>query len=137
MGEIKFGEIFVPIQSMSFERNFYPAKFLCYTVIIVITVILQPPIKIRQNFLLAYIRMAIPYRTAKFKSAKIWGSTAKFNARQYFRYLRTKTPIVAFRRDPVVRPFPPPPSFRRLCPRIRYRLGVWLSTIYPACIRKK
>ena len=47
-------------------------------------------IKIRQNFLLAYIRMAIPYRTAKFKSANILsiailGSTAKFNARQYFR----------------------------------------------------
>ena len=47
-------------------------------------------IKIRQNFLLAYIRMAISYRTAKFKSANIlltaiWGSTAKFNARQYFR----------------------------------------------------
>ena len=39
-------------------------------------------IKIRQNFLLAYIRMAIPYRTAKFKSANILsiailGSTAK------------------------------------------------------------
>ena len=32
MGEIKFGEIFVPIQSMSIERNFYPAKNLCYTV---------------------------------------------------------------------------------------------------------
>ena len=34
--------------------------------------------------------MAIPYRTAKFKSAKIFaivilGSTAKFNFRQYFR----------------------------------------------------
>ena len=34
--------------------------------------------------------MAIPYRTAKFKSANIlliaiWGSTAKFNAHQYFR----------------------------------------------------
>ena len=28
----KFGEIFVPIQSMSIERNFYPAKILCYTV---------------------------------------------------------------------------------------------------------
>ena len=47
-------------------------------------------IKIRQNFLLAYICMAIPYRTAKFKSANILsiailGSTAKFNARQYFR----------------------------------------------------
>ena len=51
-------------------------------------------IKIRQNFLLAYIRMAIPYRTAKFKSANIlsiaiWGSTAKFNARQYFRLYGT------------------------------------------------
>ena len=47
-------------------------------------------IKIRQNFLLAYIRMAIPYRTAKFKSANILaiailGSTTKFNSRQYFR----------------------------------------------------
>ena len=49
-------------------------------------------IKIRQNFLLAcnIIRMAIPYRTAKFKSTNILaiailGSTAKFNARQYFR----------------------------------------------------
>ncbi|MCG8623694.1 MAG: hypothetical protein MJE68_17085, partial [Proteobacteria bacterium] len=47
-------------------------------------------IKIRQNFLLAYIRMAIPYQTAKFKSANIlliaiWSSTTKFNARQYFR----------------------------------------------------
>jgi hypothetical protein len=34
------------------------------------------------------IRMAIPYRTAKFKSANIraiLGSTAKFNYRQYFR----------------------------------------------------
>ena len=36
------------------------------------------------------IRMAIPYRTAKFKSATILaivilGSTAKFNSRQYFR----------------------------------------------------
>ena len=27
------GEIFVPIQSMSIERNFYPVKILCYTVI--------------------------------------------------------------------------------------------------------
>ena len=47
-------------------------------------------VKIRQNFLLAYICMAIPYGTAKFKSANIlvitiWGSTAKFNSRQYFR----------------------------------------------------
>ena len=47
-------------------------------------------IKIRQNFLLAYIRMAIPYRTAILKSANILliaisSSTAKFNARQYFR----------------------------------------------------
>ena len=42
-----------------------------------------------QNFLLAYIRMAIPYRTAKFKSANTfvmanWDPTAKFNSRQYF-----------------------------------------------------
>ena len=47
-------------------------------------------IKIRQIFLLAYIRMAIPYRTAKFKSTNILiiailGSTANFNSRQYFR----------------------------------------------------
>ena len=46
-------------------------------------------IKIRQNFLLAYIHMAILYRTAKFKSANtfkmaIWDPTAKFNSRQYF-----------------------------------------------------
>ena len=33
VGEIKLGEIFVPIQSMSIERNFYPAKILCYTVL--------------------------------------------------------------------------------------------------------
>ena len=47
-------------------------------------------IKIRQNFLLAYIHMVILYRTAKFKSANvleiaILGSTAKFNSCQYFR----------------------------------------------------
>ena len=46
-------------------------------------------IKIRQHFLLAYIRMAIPYQTAKLKSANtfamaIWDPTAKFNSRQYF-----------------------------------------------------
>ena len=46
-------------------------------------------IKIRQYFILAYIHMAIPYRTTKFKSANIftmaiWGPTAKFNSRQYF-----------------------------------------------------
>ena len=46
-------------------------------------------IKIRQNFQLAYIHMAILYRTAKFKSANILaiailGSTVKFNSRQYF-----------------------------------------------------
>ena len=40
------------------------------------------------------IRMAIPYRTAKFKSANILaiailGSTAKFNSRQYFRLYGT------------------------------------------------
>ena len=44
----------------------------------------------RQYFILAYIHVAIPYRTAKFKSANIfaiaiWGPTAKFNSRQYFR----------------------------------------------------
>ena len=47
-------------------------------------------IKMRQYFILAYIHVAIPYRTAKFKSANIfaiaiWGPTAKFNPRQYFR----------------------------------------------------
>ena len=36
-----------------------------------------------------YVYMAIPYRTAKFKSANIfamaiWGPTAKFNSHQYF-----------------------------------------------------
>ena len=46
-------------------------------------------IKIRQNFLLAYIHMVIPYRAAKFKSTNtfkmaIWDSTAKFNSRQCF-----------------------------------------------------
>ena len=53
-------------------------------------------IKICQNFLLAYICMAILYRTAKFKSANIlviaiWGSTAKFiiNSHQYFRLYGT------------------------------------------------
>ena len=49
-------------------------------------------IKIRQYFLLAYIRMVIPYRTAKFKSVNIilakviWDPTAKFNSCQYFGY---------------------------------------------------
>ena len=47
-------------------------------------------IKICQNFLLAYICMAIPYRTAKLKSTNtfamaIWDPTAKFNSCQYFR----------------------------------------------------
>ena len=46
-------------------------------------------IKIHQNFLLAYIHAAIPYRTTKFKSASIFaimilGSTTKFNSCQYF-----------------------------------------------------
>ena len=46
-------------------------------------------IKIRQIFLLAYIRMVIPYRTAKFKSANvlaiaILATTAKLNSCQYF-----------------------------------------------------
>ena len=50
------------------------------------------PIKTRQYFLLAYNYTygAIPYQTAKFKSANIFsmailGPTAKFNSRQYFR----------------------------------------------------
>ena len=49
-------------------------------------------IKIRQFFFSVrmYIIMAIPYHTAKFKSANsvknvVWGKTAKFNDRQYFR----------------------------------------------------
>ena len=47
-------------------------------------------IKIHQNFLLAYICMEIPYRTAKLKFANIfvhagWGQSAKFNSRQFFR----------------------------------------------------
>ena len=51
-------------------------------------------IKICQYFLLAYIHMAIPYRTAKFKSANnftmaILGPTAKFNSRQYFQLYGT------------------------------------------------
>ena len=59
-------------------------------------------IKIRQNFLLAYIRMAIPYQTAKFKSANILaiailGSTAKFNSRQYFRLYSITIGINYFR----------------------------------------
>ena len=46
-------------------------------------------IKIHQYFLLAYIHMAIPYQTAKFKSTNIFamailGPTTKFNSRQYF-----------------------------------------------------
>ena len=58
-------------------------------------------IKIRQNFLLAYICMAILYQTAKFKSANIlaiaiMGSTAKFNFRQYFRLYSS----IGFRPDP-------------------------------------
>ena len=32
VSEIKFGKIFVPIQSMSIEWNYYPVKILCYTV---------------------------------------------------------------------------------------------------------
>ena len=58
MGEIKFGEIFVPIQSMSIERNFYPAKILCYTVLdnvqlafIVMTLVMEystPPVTLAE-----------------------------------------------------------------------------------------
>ena len=49
-------------------------------------------IKICQYFLLAYIHMMTPYRTAKFKSADIFtiviqGPTAKFNSRQYSGYM--------------------------------------------------
>ena len=56
-------------------------------------------IKIRQNFLLAYIHMAIPYRTAKFKSANtfamaIWDPTAKFSSRQYFWLYGTEESIL-------------------------------------------
>ena len=51
-------------------------------------------IKVRQYFLHAYIRMAIPYRTAKFKSANIFARadsmrSAKFNSRQIFRLYGT------------------------------------------------
>ena len=47
-------------------------------------------IKIRQNFLLAYIHMATLYRTTKFKSTNILAiailsSNAKFDSHQYFR----------------------------------------------------
>ena len=47
-------------------------------------------IKVRQYFLHAYIRIAIPYRTAKFKSANIFARAdsrrfAKFNSLQIFR----------------------------------------------------
>ena len=76
-------------------------------------------IKIRQNFLLAYICMAIPYRTAKFKSANILsiailGSTAKFNARQYFwlygmLILSTCPPPPKYLGAKHLRPPPPPP----------------------------
>ena len=57
-------------------------------------------IKMRQYFILAYIHVAIPYRTAKFKSANIfaiaiWGPTAKFNSRQYFRLYGTSMVIGA------------------------------------------
>ena len=53
-------------------------------------IITTAKLKSAKIFLLAYIRMVIPYRTAKFKSANILaiailGSTAKFNSRQYFR----------------------------------------------------
>ena len=50
-------------------------------------------IKLRQYFILAYIiRMAIPYRIAKFKFANtfamaIWGPTVKFNSHQYSGYI--------------------------------------------------
>ena len=56
-------------------------------------------LKIHQNFLLTYIRMAIPYRTAKYKSANILeivilGSTTKSNSRQYFRLYGSFLPLL-------------------------------------------
>ena len=47
-------------------------------------------IKIRQIFFRVHVCMVIPYHTAKFKSTNsvknvVWGKTAKFNDRQYFR----------------------------------------------------
>ena len=46
------------------------------------------------NFFRVHVHMAIPYHTAKFKSTNsvknvIWGKTAKFNDRQYFRLYGT------------------------------------------------
>ena len=57
-------------------------------------------IKFHQYFILAYMRMVIPYWTAKFKSANIftmviWDPTAKFNSRQYFQLYST-SPIAAY-----------------------------------------
>ena len=48
-------------------------------------------------FILAYIRMAIPYQMAKFnifsRAIQIQGPTAKFNSHQYFRlYGNTRPP---------------------------------------------
>ena len=63
-------------------------------------------IKIRQNFLLVYIRMVILYRTAKLKFANIfvhagWGQSAKFNSRQIFRlydkYFKYRSLITLYR----------------------------------------
>ena len=50
--------------------------------------------KIRQHF----IHMAIPYQTAKFKSANIlamaiWGSTTKFNPHKYFHLYGMSLPV--------------------------------------------
>ena len=50
---------------------------------------LNRQIKIRQISFRLYVRMAIPYQTAKFKSNNsvknvVWAQTAKFNDRQYF-----------------------------------------------------
>ena len=59
-------------------------------------------LKSAKNFLLAYICIVIPYRTAKFKSTNIFpiailGSTTKFNYRQYFRlYIRYVLDLLTF-----------------------------------------
>ena len=51
---------------------------------------LNRQIKICQNFVRVHVNITISYHTAKFKSANsvknvVWGKTAKFNDRQYFR----------------------------------------------------
>ena len=78
-----------------FTKVLYCICYIVYTVqpenLAVWWSMLQP-----LNFLLAYICMAIPYQTTKFKSANILaiailGSTTKFNSRQYFRLYGSTT----------------------------------------------